>query len=232
MDTLKSVLVPINKEGHRFIAIFAAVTFLLFVFTGSVLGWIGVGLTLWCVYFFRDPDRHVPTREGLIVSPADGVVQMIERSVPPEELGLGNDPLLRISVFLNVFNVHVNRVPLGGTVVKQVYRPGKFLNAALDKASDENERHAVHLRTNDGKDIVFVQIAGLVARRIVCHLTDGQEVRSGERFGLIRFGSRTDIYLPDGVEPQVGVGQSMIGGETVIADMQADNNVAISVEVR
>jgi len=232
MDTLKSVLVPINKEGHRFIAIFAAVTFLLFVFTGSVLGWIGVGLTLWCVYFFRDPDRHVPTREGLIVSPADGVVQMIERSVPPEELGLGNDPLLRISVFLNVFNVHVNRVPLGGTVVKQVYRPGKFLNAALDKASDENERHAVHLRTKDGKDIVFVQIAGLVARRIVCHLTDGQEVRSGERFGLIRFGSRTDIYLPDGVEPQVGVGQSMIGGETVIADMQADNNVAISVEVR
>ena len=232
MDTLKSVLVPINKEGHRFIAIFAAVTFLLFVFTGSVLGWIGVGLTLWCVYFFRDPDRHVPTREGLIVSPADGVVQMIERSVPPEELGLGNDPLLRISVFLNVFNVHVNRVPLGGTVVKQVYRPGKFLNAALDKASDENERHAVHLRTNDGKDIVFVQIAGLVARRIVCHLTDGQEVRSGERFGLIRFGSRTDIYLPDGVEPQVGVGQNMVGGETVIADLQADNNVAISVEVR
>jgi len=232
MDTLKSVLVPINKEGHRFIAIFAAVTFLLFVFTGSVLGWIGVGLTLWCVYFFRDPDRHVPTREGLIVSPADGVVQMIERSVPPEELGLGNDPLLRISVFLNVFNVHVNRVPLGGTVVKQVYRPGKFLNAALDKASDENERHAVHLRTKDGKDIVFVQIAGLVARRIVCHLTDGQEVRSGERFGLIRFGSRTDIYLPDGVEPQVGVGQNMVGGETVIADLQADNNVAISVEVR
>ena len=232
MDTLKSVLVPINKEGHRFIAIFAAVTFLLFVFTGSVLGWIGVGLTLWCIYFFRDPDRHVPTREGLIVSPADGVVQMIERSVPPEELGLGNDPLLRISVFLNVFNVHVNRVPLGGTVVKQVYRPGKFLNAALDKASDENERHAVHLRTKDGKDIVFVQIAGLVARRIVCHLTDGQEVRSGERFGLIRFGSRTDIYLPDGVEPQVGVGQNMVGGETVIADLQADNNVAISVEVR
>ncbi|MEH6475500.1 MAG: phosphatidylserine decarboxylase, partial [Sneathiella sp.] len=188
--------------------------------------------TLWCVYFFRDPDRHVPTREGLIVSPADGVVQMIERSVPPEELGLGNDPLLRISVFLNVFNVHVNRVPLGGTVVKQVYRPGKFLNAALDKASDENERHAVHLRTKDGKDIVFVQIAGLVARRIVCHLTDGQEVRSGERFGLIRFGSRTDIYLPDGVEPQVGVGQNMVGGETVIADLQADNTVAISVEVR
>lgn len=232
MDTLKSVLVPINKEGHRFIAIFAAVTFLLFVFTGSVLGWIGVGLTLWCVYFFRDPDRHVPTHEGLIVSPADGVVQMIERSVPPEELGLGNDPLLRISVFLNVFNVHVNRVPLGGTIVKQVYRPGKFLNAALDKASDENERHAVHLRTNDGKDIVFVQIAGLVARRIVCHLTDGQEVRSGERFGLIRFGSRTDIYLPDGVEPQVGVGQNMVGGETVIGDLQAENNVAISVEVR
>ncbi len=232
MDTLKSVLVPINKEGHRFIAIFAAVTLALFIFTGPVLGWIGVVLTLWCVYFFRDPDRHVPTREGLIVSPADGVVQMIERSVPPEELGMGSDPLLRISVFLNVFNVHVNRVPLGGTVVKQVYRPGKFLNAALDKASEENERHAVHVRTEDGKDIVFVQIAGLVARRIVCHLTDGQRVRSGERFGLIRFGSRTDIYLPEGVEPQVGVGQNMIGGETIIADLSAENTTPIAVEVR
>jgi len=232
MDTLKTVLVPINKEGYRFIAIFAVVTLVLFILTGPVLGWAGVVLTLWCVYFFRDPDRHVPTREGLIVSPADGVVQLIERAVPPEELGLGNDPLLRISVFLNVFNVHVNRVPLGGRIVKQVYRPGKFLNAALDKASEENERHAVHLRTDDGKDIVFVQIAGLVARRIVCQLVDDQEVRTGERFGLIRFGSRTDIYLPDGVEPQVGVGQNMIGGETVIADMAAENAIAAVVEVR
>ncbi|GLQ07073.1 phosphatidylserine decarboxylase [Sneathiella chinensis] len=232
MDTLKSVLVPINKEGHRFIAIFAVVTLLLFLLTWPVLGWIGVVLTLWCVYFFRDPDRQVPTREGLIVSPADGVVQLIERAVPPEELGLGNDPRLRISVFLNVFNVHVNRVPLGGTVVKQVYRPGKFLNAALDKASEENERHAVHVRTEDGKDIVFVQIAGLVARRIICDLNDGQIVRSGERFGLIRFGSRTDIYLPDGVEPLVGVGQTMVGGETVIADMLAKNETPITVEVR
>lgn len=232
MDTLKSVLVPINKEGYRFIAIFAVITLLLFLFLGSFLGWIGVVLTLWCVYFFRDPERFVPTREGLMVSPADGVVQMIERSVPPQELGLGNDPMLRISVFLNVFNVHVNRIPLGGTVVKQVYRPGKFLNAALDKASEENERHAVHLKTSDGRDLVFVQIAGLVARRIVCDLVDGQEVTTGERFGLIRFGSRTDIYLPDGVEPQIGVGQSMIGGETVIADLTSDNKVGVSVEVR
>ncbi|OUR76748.1 phosphatidylserine decarboxylase [Alphaproteobacteria bacterium 46_93_T64] len=231
MDTLKSVLVPINKEGYRFIAIFAVVTLLLFM-ASTFLGWIGVVLTLWCVYFFRDPDRHVPTSEGLIVSPADGVVQVIERSVPPEELGLGNDPLLRISVFLNVFNVHVNRVPLAGTVIKQVYRPGKFLNAALDKASEENERHAVHVRSKDGKDIIFVQIAGLIARRIVCDLSDNQEVRTGERFGLIRFGSRTDIYLPDGVEPQVGVGQNMVGGETIIADLVAENNLAISVEVR
>ncbi|MEH6401977.1 MAG: phosphatidylserine decarboxylase [Sneathiella sp.] len=232
MDTLKSVLVPINKEGHRFIAIFAAVTAALFIFTGPILGWAGVVLTLWCVYFFRDPDRHVPTREGLLVSPADGVVQMIERSVPPEELGMGSDPLLRISVFLNVFNVHVNRIPLGGTVIKQVYRPGKFLNAALDKASEENERHAVHVRTEDGLDIVFVQIAGLVARRIVCHLSDGQEVRTGERFGLIRFGSRTDIYLPEGIEPLIGVGQNMIGGETIIADLKAKNESPITVEVR
>jgi len=232
MDILKTVLVPINREGYRFVAIFAVITALLFLFTPDFFGWVGVILTLWCVYFFRDPDRHVPTKEGLIVSPADGVVQLIERAVPPEELGMGSDPLLRISVFLNVFNVHVNRVPLGGTVVKQVYRPGKFLNAALDKASEENERHAVHLRTDDGKDIVFVQIAGLVARRILCHLVDGQEVRTGERFGLIRFGSRTDIYLPEGVEPMVGVGQNMIGGETVIADLNAENETAIAVEVR
>ncbi|MCG8493682.1 MAG: phosphatidylserine decarboxylase [Sneathiellales bacterium] len=232
MDILKTVLVPINREGYRFVAIFAVITALLFLFTPDFFGWVGFVLTLWCVYFFRDPDRHVPTKEGLIVSPADGVVQLIERAVPPEELGMGSDPLLRISVFLNVFNVHVNRVPLGGTIVKQVYRPGKFLNAALDKASEENERHAVHLRTDNGKDIVFVQIAGLVARRILCHLVDGQEVRTGERFGLIRFGSRTDIYLPEGVEPLVGVGQNMIGGETVIADLNAENETAIAVEVR
>tara|TARA_R110000787_G_scaffold48866_3_gene117360 strand:- start:19641 stop:20339 length:699 start_codon:yes stop_codon:yes gene_type:complete len=232
MDTLKSVLVPINKEGHRFIAIFAAVTLALFLFTWPLLGWIGVILTLWCVYFFRDPDRNVPTREGLIVSPADGVVQMIERAVPPEELGMGPDARLRISIFLNVFNVHVNRVPLGGTIIRQVYRPGKFLNAALDKASEENERHAVHLRDDKGNDIVFVQIAGLVARRIVCYLTDNQEVRTGERFGLIRFGSRTDIYLPEGVEPMVGLGQSMVGGETIIADLNAKNEAPMAVEVR
>jgi phosphatidylserine decarboxylase len=157
---------------------------------------------------------------------------MIERAVPPEELGMGPDARLRVSIFLNVFNVHVNRVPLGGTIIRQVYRPGKFLNAALDKASEENERHAVHLRDEKGNDIVFVQIAGLVARRIVCYLTDSQEVRTGERFGLIRFGSRTDIYLPDGVEPLVGLGQSMIGGETVIADLNAKNEAPMAVEVR
>lgn len=228
---MKTVLVPINPAGWPFIAIFA-VAALILAYIAEPLGWAGAVLTLWCVYFFRDPDRHVPTRDGLIVSPADGVVQMIERAVPPEELGMGNDPRLRISIFLNVFNVHVNRIPLGGTIVKQVYRPGKFLNAALDKASEENERHAVHLRTDDGKDFAFVQIAGLVARRIVCHLSDGQKVQTGERFGLIRFGSRTDIYLADGVEPLVGVGQNMIGGETVIADMAGDNTAPMPVEVR
>lgn len=232
MDMLKSVLAPINREGYRFIAIFAGISLLLFLFTWPLLGWIGVILTLWCVYFFRDPERFVPTREGLIVSPADGVVQLIERAVPPEELGLGPDPRTRISIFLNVFNVHVNRVPIGGTIIRQVYRPGKFLNAALDKASEENERHAVHLRDKDGNDIVFVQIAGLVARRIVCDLSDNQQVRTGERFGLIRFGSRTDVYLPDGVEPLVGVGQTMIGGETVIADLRAKNEAPMGVEVR
>ncbi len=232
MDTLKLVLVPINHEGHRFIAIFAAITLALFLFTWPVLGWIGVVLTLWCVYFFRDPDRAVPTRAGLIVSPADGRVQLIERAVPPEELGLGPDARLRISIFLNVFNVHVNRVPFGGTIVRQVYRPGKFFNAALDKASEENERHAVHLRSDDGQDIIFVQIAGLVARRIVCYLTDGQQVRTGERFGLIRFGSRTDIYLPEGIQPLVAVGQNMVGGETIIADLNGVNTSAMPSEIR
>ncbi|MBE7637429.1 phosphatidylserine decarboxylase [Sneathiella sp. P13V-1] len=232
MDTLKTVLVPINKEGHLFIAIFAIVALALFLLTGPFLGWVGIILTAWCVYFFRDPDRHVPTRDGVIVSPADGVVQLVERAVPPEELGLGNDPMLRVSVFLNVFNVHVNRIPLGGKVIKSVYRPGKFLNAAMDKASEENERQAVHVRTEDGKDIVFVQIAGLVARRIVCNLNEGQDVKTGERFGMIRFGSRTDIYLPDGVEPLVGVGQIMIGGETILADLSAKNETAVAVEVR
>ncbi|MCW5731893.1 MAG: phosphatidylserine decarboxylase [Alphaproteobacteria bacterium] len=214
---MRKILVPIHREGWRFIAIFAVVTLVLFQFS-DFLGWVGVILTLWCVYFFRDPPRIVPTRPGLIVSPGDGVVQMIERAVPPPELEMGTDPRPRISIFLNVFNVHVNRVPADGKVVKAAYRPGKFFNAALDKASEMNERQSVRLALDDGREIAFVQIAGLVARRIVCDLVEGQRTRAGERFGLIRFGSRCDVYLDEGMAPLVAVGQSVLGGETVIAD--------------
>lgn len=217
-DVLKSVLVPIHREGWPFIAIFAAIAL--------VIGWIwtplyflGFLLTAWCVYFFRDPDRITPVRPGLVVSPADGVVQMIERAAPPEELDMGDSPLTRVSVFMNVFNVHVNRIPVDGGIVKLSYRPGKFLNASLDKASIDNERQAVRMVTQDGWTIAFVQIAGLVARRILCNLSIDQQVRTGERFGMIRFGSRVDVYLPDGVSPLVCVGQTCVAGETVLADL-------------
>ncbi len=215
---LKPILVPIHRDGWRFIAVFAVATVVL-AFVWQPLGWIGALATGWCAYFFRDPPRITPTRDGLVVSPADGVVQMIQLAVPPEELGLGPDPLTRISIFMNVFDVHVNRSPAGGTVVNLAYRPGKFFNASLDKASAFNERQAIRLRLEDGGDLAVVQIAGLVARRIRCDLRQGQAVRTGERFGLIRFGSRLDIYLPEGVSPLIAVGQTAIAGETVIADL-------------
>lgn len=185
------------------------------------LGWIGVILTLWCTYFFRDPDRTTPVREGLVISPADGVVQSIGPAVPPAEIGMGDQPRNRISVFMNVFNVHVNRIPITGKIVKLAYRPGKFFNASLDKASEYNERQSFHMQTEDGADIGVVQIAGLIARRIKCDLSDNQSVKTGERFGLIRFGSRVDVYLPDGISPLVAVGQLTIAGETVLADFRA-----------
>ena len=178
----------------------------------------GVVLTVWCVYFFRDPDRVTPVREGLVISPADGIVQLIDSAAPPEELDMGQDARPRICIFMNVFDVHVNRVPIDATITKLSYRPGKFFNASLDKASEFNERQSLHLTLKDGRDIALVQIAGLIARRILCHAAEGQAFRAGERFGMIRFGSRVDVYLPDGVYPLVSVGQRAIGGETVIAD--------------
>jgi len=217
MDTLRSVLVPIHREGWRFIAIFALVTLVLYEIARP-LGWLGLLATAWCIYFFRDPPRVSPSRPGLILSPADGVVQMIGRAVPPAELGMGSDALTRISIFMNVFNVHVNRVPADGQITALSYRPGKFFNAALDKASEENERQAVRMCLADGRDLAFVQIAGLVARRIVCDLEEGQQVRAGERFGMIRFGSRCDVYLDEGMAPLVAVGQVAVGGETILAD--------------
>ena len=220
-NPIAAVLVPIHRDGYRFIALFAVVTLLAFAILPPLFGWLGVILTLWCAYFFRDPPRVTPTRAGLVVSPADGVVQMIEAAVPPAELGLGPQPLTRISVFMNVFNVHVNRTPVDGMVGNLAYRPGKFFNASLDKASEFNERQAIALRLADGRNLVVVQIAGLVARRIRCDLRQDQPVRTGERFGLIRFGSRVDVYLPDGVASLVVPGQITIAGETVIADLAA-----------
>jgi phosphatidylserine decarboxylase len=218
---LKSVFVPINRAGWPFIAIFAAITVVAAYFS-ELLGWVGVILTTWCTYFFRDPDRFTPTREGLVISPADGVVQMIQDAVPPPEIEMGDQPLNRISIFMNVFDVHVNRTPIAGTISKLAYRPGKFLNASLDKASEFNERQSVRLTTSGDIDIAFVQIAGLVARRIKCDIQEGQEVITGQRFGLIRFGSRVDVYLPKDVPALVAVGQRAVAGETVIADFQAD----------
>ena len=217
MDALKAVLVPINREGYRFVAVFAVITLVLFLIA-DFLGWIGVILTLWCVYFFRDPDRYTPVRKGLVISPADGLVLPISRAAPPAELGLGDEPMTRVSIFMNVFDVHVNRIPCDGEITAQQYYPGKFFNASLDKASEFNERHAVAMRTASGNDIAFVQIAGLVARRILTDLLDGQSVTAGERYGLIRFGSRVDVYLPDHVAPLVAPGQRTIAGETVLAD--------------
>jgi phosphatidylserine decarboxylase len=163
-----------------------------------------------------------PTRVGLIIAPADGLVHPIVRAVPPPELDLGDEPLTRVSIFLNVFNVHINRVPIDGIVTTLSYRPGKFINAALDKASEDNERMAIKVTTYDGVDIGFVQIAGLVARRIVCNLKAEEPVRAGQVFGLIRFGSRMDVYLPDGIAPLVSPYQTTVAGETVIADLQSD----------
>jgi phosphatidylserine decarboxylase len=219
-DLLKPILVPINRDGWPFIAAFAVAAVVLAI-VWQPLGWVGLLLTGWCTYFFRDPPRITPTRAGLVVSPADGIVQMIQPAVPPDELGLGPQPLARISVFMNVFDVHVNRSPISGTVAHLAYRPGKFFNASLDKASEFNERQAIRLRLDDGRDLAVVQIAGLVARRIRCNLKQGQAVRTGERFGLIRFGSRLDVYLPEGVSPLVAAGQTTIAGETVIADLAA-----------
>jgi phosphatidylserine decarboxylase len=220
MTMLGTFLKPMHPEGIRFVGAFALASAVLFLIWAP-LGWIGVGLTVWCYYFFRDPKRVTPTRPGLVISPADGVVSLIEPAVPPAELGLGPEPLTRVSVFMNVFNCHVNRAPVPGTVTKVAYRPGKFLNASLDKASEDNERMSLAMQMEDGRHVAFVQIAGLVARRIVCFVTEGTRLGAGERFGLIRFGSRVDVYLPHGVNPLVAVGQGTIAGETVLADLTA-----------
>lgn len=210
---------PIHPAGKIFILLFAAVT-LVFFFFSEVLGIIGIALTIWCIFFFRDPVRVVPERDGLIVSPADGLITQITKANAPASLGLEGE-FTRVSIFLSVFNVHVNRIPVAGTVTRLHYHKGLFLNASLDKASEDNERQEIALRSTGGKDFAVVQIAGLIARRIICTLNEGQAVETGERLGIIRFGSRVDLYLPEGIDPLVIEGQTVLGGETVIADLQA-----------
>jgi len=218
VSMMSTFVKPMHPEGRKFVAIAAAITLILF-WLWEPLGWIGAGLTVWVYYFFRDPERVTPDRPGVMVSPADGVISLLEPAVPPAELGLGDQPMTRVSVFMSVFNCHVNRLPYEGTLTKVAYRPGKFLNASLDKASEDNERNGLAVQIADGRQYGVVQIAGLVARRILCWSKEGQHLDSGERFGLIRFGSRLDIYLPDGVEPLVEIGQTMIAGETVLANL-------------
>ena len=214
---IKTILVPINRAGWPFIAIFFSITVIVTLIS-EPFGFIGLIITTWCIYFFRDPERYTPTRKNLIISPADGVIQSIEEAIPPTELEMGDKLLNRISIFMNVFDVHVNRIPIGGRISKLAYSPGKFFNASLDKASKFNERQSVRLTLPNKEDIAFVQIAGLIARRIKCDIKEEQIVTAGERFGLIRFGSRVDLYLPKNTPILVAAGQRSIAGETVIAD--------------
>ena len=220
LDSIKSIFVPIHREGYVYIAAFAAVAVLLLV-VWVPIGLVGVVLTVWCIYFFRDPDRMTPVRDGLVISPADGLIVSVRLAPPPPELEMGPEPRMRIAIFMNVFDVHVNRSPCDGTLTKKVYSPGLFLNANLDKASEDNERMALRMTTVTGKDIAFVQIAGLVARRIVTKVAPGDILKAGERFGIIRFGSRVDVYLDEGMTPLVVVGQKAIAGETMLADEKA-----------
>jgi phosphatidylserine decarboxylase len=218
---LRRACAPLHPDGIRFVLLGAAVTLALFLFLGAI-GWLGLVATLWIAYFFRDPWRVTPDRPGLLVSPADGLVVSVGPAHPPPELDMGTGTVARIGIFLNIFDVHVTRTPVGGRVTALRYTKGRFLNASLDKASEHNERMAIRITPADGPDIAFVQIAGLIARRIVCDLREGQEVAAGQRIGLIRFGSRVDVYCPPPYVPLVVAGQRMVGGETVLADMSAE----------
>jgi phosphatidylserine decarboxylase len=222
VTSITSSLAPIHREGYPFVLAFAAVTLVLFLLGFDPLAWIAVLLTLWCAYFFRDPERVTPTRKGLVISPADGRISAIIDVIPPPELDLPREKHVRISVFMNVFDVHVNRAPMEGRITRLAYVPGAFLNAELDKASEDNERQALTLDVGTGQPIGVVQIAGLVARRIVKFVDEGERLLVGQRFGLIRFGSRVDVYLPTSVKPLVCVGQRAIAGETVLADLNAN----------
>jgi phosphatidylserine decarboxylase len=219
MDSVRREIPPIHPEGYPFIAGFAVITLFL-IWLWHPLGFIGLVLTVWCALFFRDPERVTPLSQDLVISPADGRICAVTRVTPPADLGLGAETRLRISIFMSVFDCHVNRAPLDGTVKAVVYHPGAFINADLDKASEDNERNGVVLTTAHG-DVGVVQIAGVIARRIRCFTQAGARLDAGERFGLIRFGSRVDLYLPDGARARVNVNSRAIAGETVLADFAA-----------
>jgi phosphatidylserine decarboxylase len=220
ISSIRSQLSPIHPQGYPFIGGFALVALVL-LWLWPPLGWLAVVATLWCAYFFRDPPRVTPTREGILVAPADGRVSRVTDAVPPKELELGVRPLTRISIFMSVFNCHVNRSPLAGRIERIVYRAGAFVSADLDKASESNERNMLVIAAAGGTRIGVIQIAGLVARRIVPFVREGEMVAAGQRIGMIRFGSRVDVYLPEGARALVGEGQTAIAGETVLADLKA-----------
>lgn len=221
----------IHREGHIFVIIFLAITFIM-ASASSNFGWISFIATLWCIAFFRNPERVTPVDKNLIIAPADGLVTKISEVNAPSELKISDTEMIRVSIFLNVFDCHVNRVPCSGTIKTLHYHPGKFFNASLDKASEHNERQSILMETESGKDIAFVQIAGIIARRIVCDLEEAQKVSAGQRFGIIRFGSRVDVYLPKGTDIKVAEGQYMLAGETVIADLSVSKPSEKIFEVR
>lgn len=217
-NSIRNATPPIHPEGHKFIAVFAVVTILVGWFVAPLF-WIGLALTIWCALFFRDPPRVTPVTPNLVISPADGRISSVGMAVPPRELGLGETPRLRICVFMNVFDVHVNRMPVSGRITRIAYRAGKFLNAELDKASEDNERNGLVIDRADGRQIAVVQIAGLIARRILSFTREGESLVVGDRFGLIRFGSRVDVYLPAGATALIAEGARAVAGETVLADL-------------
>ena len=218
---LRRVLAPLHPDGFKFVAAGVVATLLLFLLWAPA-GWAAAVVTLWMVYFFRDPWRVTPIRPGLLISPADGTVVSIAAATPPPELAMDDMAFVRIGIFLNIFDVHVTRAPVGGRVAAIRYTKGRFVNASLDKASEHNERLAIRIAPPEGPDIAFVLVAGLVARRIVCNIYDGQHIATGQRVGIIRFGSRVDIYCPPPYVPMVVAGQRMVGGETVLADRLAE----------
>ena len=223
LSSISKQVVPIHPAGYPFVAAFAVASLALHSWVWPPLGWIGALLTVWCAYFFRDPPRVTPLREGLVISPADGYVCSVGRFVPPPELELGDEPMQRVSVFMSVFDCHVNRAPVSGRITRIAYKPGIFVNADLDKASEDNERNGFVFDTPDGR-FGAVQIAGLIARRIISFSREGENVSVGDRIGLIRFGSRVDVYMPDSAVPLVGLGSKAIAGETILADTRMNEN--------